>query len=941
MVNKPLKANRWRDWLKAVARFLVIATCVFVLSSAITLFVSEVIWIRQTGVPPRGVVIGLEFVAWGIVAVALLYGIAFVVAAIRYLWQQRHPKTVCERQAATTPNLRRSAIIYLCCGDLEYEALAGLSQLKYDGPLIHILHDDSEDAHECKAVDAAVADMQKRFGVYWLVLRRFDKGGGKSAVTNYVLDQTSADHDLFLLADNDSFAHDPQLLMKAVPFFDDDSIGVIQFRNVAEYRGDEVPFNRLLAPAIDMFDAFMTGLYQGLWQPFVGHNALLRTRDVIAAGGFTPGVFADDIDLTIRMNRAGKRVEYRRELEMAEFHPPNYRAFCARSSKWATGCMQVLRMHGLRILMDRNLSLAQKTGFFLFGGFYLTQAAIMAYVLIVLVLLPLLTVTPWRVTTWSLAFGTLLPVAIFFPVLVYLRTEGRHLPFWKTLAACASTYGSTDWFTLRGLVQGLRHRQTTWAPTNGITGSKRPVSDWVHFGCGLLVLCIPLAIQPQLLFFPITWLFAAKLIFVPAVAAHYRQPTGSPPPQAPSVRHPSRRSPTLAVFTLALPLMLLGTLKSFGADDHAGATTRKDGSGATLKIDGEAVVIKGIHYSPWRPGTGPGKGFAYPDEVKLRQDLELIRQTGANTILTYDPPETFPSLAEEYGLSLIYTFHIQWWQLPAGKVDEISDQIETRVAQLRDQSNIIAWMLGNEIDGWVLDEMGVERIRDILSTLRQSILKVDPRRPVCYGNYTLHRTLGLDDDMDLVAYNIYPFYPTEVAAMGYERFISKHIMPLTGGRPVLITEFGINSLEASEQRQAEVLQECWKGLLAAGCQGGIVFSFADEWWKNYDNPVIEPDWWRREEAPNDHLRHDRDPEEHYGIVYANRDPKPAYDTVREMFGATETTFFPVPTPELDRSRNRSKVLWVIGALAVFSIAAAAVLMCLHAESKQVKHEGEM
>jgi hypothetical protein len=177
-----------------------------------------------------------------------------------------------------------------------------------------------------------------------------------------------------------------------------------------------------------------------------------------------------------------------------------------------------------------------------------------------------------------------------------------------------------------------------------------------------------------------------------------------------------------------------------------------------------------------------------------------------------------------------------------------------------------------------------------------------------------------------VTYNIYPFYPTEVAIVGYESFIREEIMPLAAGRPVLVTEFGVNSLEASEERQAEVLNECWDGLRAAGCQGGIVFSFADEWWKNYENPIREPNWWRRAHAPDDHLRHDRDPEEYYGILRSDRKPKPAYAMVRDMFGGSEISFTPIANPEWERARLMSRLLWLAGGVGVFGLAATAVLL---------------
>jgi hypothetical protein len=62
-----------------------------------------------------------------------------------------------------------------------------------------------------------------------------------------------------------------------------------------------------------------------------------------------------------------------------------------------------------------------------------------------------------------------------------------------------------------------------------------------------------------------------------------------------------------------------------------------------------------------------------------------------------------------------------------------------------------------------------------------------------------------------------------------------------------------------------------------------VFEFADEWWKNYDNPARPGDWWTRVPAPDDELVQDQDPEETYGLVRADRTPKPAMAVVTEMF----------------------------------------------------------
>jgi hypothetical protein len=83
--------------------------------------------------------------------------------------------------------------------------------------------------------------------------------------------------------------------------------------------------------------------------------------------------------------------------------------------------------------------------------------------------------------------------------------------------------------------------------------------------------------------------------------------------------------------------------------------------------------------------------------------------------------------------------------------------------------------------------------------------------------------------------------------------------------------------------------ECWRDLRSAGACGGLVFEFADEWWKNYDNPMREGDWWNRRPAPDDERKHDLDPEEYYGLYTGERTPKPAAAAVKEMFATSSFT----------------------------------------------------
>src|SRR4030095_4619202 len=120
-------------------------------------------------------------------------------------------------------------------------------------------------------------------------------------------------------------------------------------------------------------------------------------------------------------------------------------------------------------------------------------------------------------------------------------------------------------------------------------------------------------------------------------------------------------------------------------------------------------------------------------------------------------------------------------------------------------------------------------------------------------------------------------------ALGYDAYLHDVRQPIAGAKPLLITEFGVNTVEVGEPGQARLLRQNWEGIRQGGAAGGGVFEFADEWWKNYDNPRGPGNWWDRVPAPDDEGQHDEDPEESYGLMTSDRHPKLAYGVVQELF----------------------------------------------------------
>ncbi len=826
--------------------------------------------------------------------------------ALVYLFQRRGADTAgtpAEPREPDTPT-PTVAVVYLCCGDLDHQALESLRGLRAPGRLLLVLHDDL--AGGDPAVDRLRPSLEADPRFELLLLNRPEKTGGKPGALNYVLGELEGIADFTLICDNDSVAVDPDCIHRLLERLRDPSIAIAQARNVSVADASHCGVNRVLSRAIDVFHLFLSVAQRHGWTPFVGHNGLLRNEAVRAVGGYTPGCFADDIDLTVRLNLAGYRVAYASDVPFGERHPPSYAAFRIRTYKWALGSMQVLRRHLWTILTTNRLRFAEKWGLLHFTGFYTLQTVLLGYVCALYLLGPfVLRDTHFDLRTTLIA-GSVIPVLIFLPVIAFSLRHGRLRELPAFICTCWLGYGATDFPTARGSLHGLSRRERRWVPTNGIADNGLDPALLWEAGFGAALLLVPLLWFPMLLWSPLTVVIAAKFLFIPTMAVLYRD--RHLPPLRP------RWAPLATASALGAALLVLPGLGSVPPQDPPAVRV----TGKTLALEDAPYKVKGVHYGPWRPGTGPGRS-PFPSEEELAEDLAMIAALGANTVLAYDPPRTLLDVAWRHQLRVLVAGWLDWPQLGndafAGQQQALLDRVEA----LHDHPAVLGWMLGHEIPPWIVVQHGTAKVEGVLRGLYDEIRARDSRHFVTHANWPNTRTLDLSF-LDVCAFNLYPLWPPEVVAMGYGNFISKVLQPIAGDRPLLITEFGVNSMEAGEDGQAQRTTECWTGLNAAGACGGFVFEFADEWWKNYSNPQLHGAWWDRTTVDDDHLQHDEDPEEHYGLVTGERRPKAAYQAVAAMFAATPAAGSP-PVAGGDWSSAMTIVL-VLLALATVSFFAA-------------------
>lgn len=511
-----------RTWIEQVVDQSML---VFVVGVATAFAVSLIFYLhsRLSAVQTTPAILGFIFFKALVEVWCSLYAGYFIFISVYFLATvgKNRPEPPTHSSSTVCPSL---AVVYLCCNDIDGDCLESLCRTRTNGSLKMFVHDDSGEPAEQRKVDGVAATLSEKHGLEITVLRRGNRQGGKPGALNYVLSQIPESYEWMLLCDNDSMAMDPGWFMRVARDLQDDALACVQFRNVGKAEETGGLLQSQLQNSIDVFEVFVSPAERYGWMPFFGHNAILKASAVREVGGFQPGEFADDIDMSLRLNLAGYRIKYRKDVVFLEAHPDNYRAFRARSYKWAYGCASVLRRWTVPVLKSRVLRLRQKFFFFIFIGFYYTQILLLAYLAVTYFLLPLLIPRYDFSPIFTVFGGTLVIFLMYFPTLAYYVGNDMFLKWPAFAISVGLVYGSIDFVSARAVVDCFFRRERTWVPTNTVkSGLSNPVTSWLESAVGFGMLAIPFVMLPHLLYLPCSYLFALKFLFIPTLYLFYRK----------------------------------------------------------------------------------------------------------------------------------------------------------------------------------------------------------------------------------------------------------------------------------------------------------------------------------------------------------------------------------------------------------------------------------
>ncbi len=273
----------------------------------------------------------------------------------------------------------------------------------------------------------------------------------------------------------------------------------------------------------------------------------------------------------------------------------------------------------------------------------------------------------------------------------------------------------------------------------------------------------------------------------------------------------------------------------------------------------EKILLKGITYGPFAPdGAGP----QFPSAQIVSDDLDLIAELGANTLRTFTvPPRWLLDLAAERSLRVLAGIP---WAEHVCFLDskELAQGIRRTVAKSVEACSghpaVAAFLVGNEIPPDIVRWCGPTRVSAFLRELVDITKSIDPETLVGYANFPSTEYLETDFT-DFLAFNVYLHREADLRRYLYR------LHTLAGDRPLVLTEFGMDSIREGEREQAATLSWQVRTALEMGAAGTCVFSLTDEWFTGGQDV---PDWG-------------------FGLVGHDRRKKPAFQAVQRWYGANE------------------------------------------------------
>jgi GT2 family glycosyltransferase len=285
--------------------------------------------------------------------------------------------------------------------------------------------------------------------------------------------------------------------------------------------------------------------------------------------------------------------------------------------------------------------------------------------------------------------------------------------------------------------------------------------------------------------------------------------------------------------------------------------------GKFFRLGEDKFFVKGVAYGPFAPNA---QGHPFPMPEPAGRDFDQIRELGANLIRVYTvPPRWMLDLARTRGLKLLVDIP---WNKQRCFLDSAETRAEAREAVRRavqvcaGHPAIFAFSVANEIPPDVVRWSGARAVAEFIEELVAVAKQADPGCLCTFTNFPPTEFLR-PQSLDFHCFNVYLHH-----RQPFRNYLAR-LQMIAGGHPLVLGEFGLDTLREGEAAQTEMLPWQIEYAFCGGLAGTVVFTFTDDWC--HDGRQVE-DW-------------------AMGLTTRDRAPKPAFRAVQRAF--RDAPFFPL------------------------------------------------
>ncbi len=229
--------------------------------------------------------------------------------------------------------------------------------------------------------------------------------------------------------------------------------------------------------------------------------------------------------------------------------------------------------------------------------------------------------------------------------------------------------------------------------------------------------------------------------------------------------------------------------------------------------------MRAVTYGPFPGG--------WPDSFD--QDFSQMTAAGLNAIRLYEMPDRrLLDAAAHHGLRIFGG--LQWPQTAdflhsTRPLSEAVISLTQALAEIGSHPALAGIYVGNEIPADLVRWMGPLKVRRALESLIAIGKQLAPGLLFSYANYPSTEYLE-PENADFTAFNIY--LENEANFRSY----LKRLHHIAGDRPLVISEFGLDSQRNGLAQQAATLHWANRAALQLETAGMTIYAWSDRWWNN-------------------------------------------------------------------------------------------------------------